>query len=70
MKNITFSADERLIRKARERASREHSNLNAVFRDWLARYAGATDAGYDALMESLHGVRAGKAFTRDELNER
>jgi hypothetical protein len=70
MKNITFSADDRLIRKARERAAREHTNLNAVFREWLARYAGAADAGYDGLMESLEGVRPGRTFSREELNER
>lgn len=69
MKNITFSANENLIRKARERAARDHTNLNAAFREWLARYAGvATD--YDAVMHSLEKVSSGRAFTRDELNER
>ena len=38
MKNVTLSADERLIRQARERARREKKTLNAVFREWLARY--------------------------------
>ena len=36
MKNITLSADERLIETARERARAEHSTLNDQFRLWLA----------------------------------
>jgi len=35
MKNITFTADEDLIRKAREKARREHRSLNKLFRRWL-----------------------------------
>ena len=70
MKNITFSVDEGLIRKARERAAREHTNLNAAFREWLARYAHASREDYDTTMVSLEGVRSGKTFTREELNER
>ena len=70
MKNITFSVDDGLIRKARERAAHEHTNLNAAFRVWLARYAHASRNDFDTVMESLEGVRPGKAFTREELNER
>jgi hypothetical protein len=35
LKNITLSADEELIRKAREKAQKEHTTLNASFRQWL-----------------------------------
>ena len=70
MKNITFSADDGLIRKARERAAREHTNLNAAFREWLARYAHVSGDDYDIVMDSLDAVRPGKTFTREELNER
>lgn len=70
MKNITFSADNGLIRKARERAASEHTNLNAAFRSWLARYARASSDDFDAIMDSLKSVRPGKTFTREELNER
>ena len=38
MKNITLSADERLIEAARERARSEHTTLNEQFRRWLADY--------------------------------
>jgi len=71
-KNITFSADEELIKKAREKALREESTLNQRFREWLERYVQigqGTDA-YESLMEQLSYVRPGRTFNRDELNER
>ena len=37
MKNITLSADETLIERARQRAVVEHTTLNELFRAWLAR---------------------------------
>ena len=70
MKNITFTAEASLITKARERATREHRNLNVVFREWLSHYALGQTVGYDSVMESLSRVRAPGAFTRTELNER
>lgn len=39
MRNVTFSADERLIEAARERARREKTTLNEQFRLWLEAYA-------------------------------
>jgi hypothetical protein len=72
MKNITLSADEDLIERARLIARAQHKTLNAVFREWLAQFtASAGDAqGFDALMKRLKHVDAGKHFSRDELNER
>ena len=72
VKNVTFSAEESLIKKAREKASREKKSLNALFREWLVRYVGQEGAAgnYKALMAKLDYVRAGKKLTRDELNER
>lgn len=71
LKNITLSADENLIRKARERAMRERRSLNQVFREWLARYATKyRNNDYLALMKQLEHIDAGKHFTRDEMNER
>jgi hypothetical protein len=74
MKNVTLSADERLIEAARERARREHSTLNEQFRRWLAVYAGR-EAQADAAMETIDALRSrldtgGRRFTRDELNAR
>lgn len=72
LKNITLSADEDLIRRAREKARQEHSTLNANFRRWLRQYVSKNNKPDDfrALMESLDYARAGRKFSRDELNER
>lgn len=72
MKNITLSADENLIEQARLIARAQHKTLNAVFREWLEQLAarnGSTQE-YDALMQRLKHVKAGRRFTRDEMNER
>ena len=72
MKNITFTADEKMIHLARERAAREKKPLNQVFRDWLKSYAGRDTSakGYEGLMENLSYARPGKSFSREEMNER
>ncbi len=72
LKNVTLSTEDWLIVRAREKAVRERTTLNALFRQWLARYVGQDRAveDYKTLMESLSHVRAGRSFTRDELNER
>jgi predicted transcriptional regulator len=71
MKNVTFSADEDLIEKARLIARSQRRTLNTVFRDWLAEFTASQGEaeGYDALMNNLRSVDAGGHFTRDELNE-
>ena len=38
MKNITFTAEEQLIAKAREKAKMDRKSLNVAFREWLTRY--------------------------------
>ncbi len=72
LKNVTLSTEDWLIVRAREKAVREKTTLNALFRQWLARYVGRDRAAgdYRTLMERLSHVRAGRSFTRDELNER
>ena len=72
MRNITLSAEEVLIDRARERAQQEHTTLNALFRSWLERYVGQERAGtgYRARMVELSEVDSGGTFGRDEMNER
>jgi hypothetical protein len=72
MKNITFSADDQLIDLAREAARRQHTTLNDAFRHWLASYARPGDAvhTYRKLKKDLGYVKAGRKFTREEMNER
>jgi hypothetical protein len=72
LKNITLSADEELIRRARQKAQRERTTINATFRRWLRQYVnksgGKTD--FRAFMASLDTVCPGRKFSRDEMNER
>ncbi|MBE7560325.1 hypothetical protein HS125_15835 [bacterium] len=72
MKNITLSAEERLIREAREKARRENRTLNQAFREWLSQYTGAEQQArqFRRLMEELSYVRPGRKLTREEMNER
>jgi hypothetical protein len=74
MKNITLSADERLIEAARERARAEHTTLNEQFRRWLKEYARREQQADEAMVvvRELQGkVRTGgRKFTREEMNER
>ena len=74
MKNITFSADERLIAAARERTRAEHTTVNEQFRLWLADYAQRKQQADEAMavIEELrsHVRTGGRKFTRDEMNER
>ena len=71
-KNITLSAEEEWIARARAKATSEKSTLNELFRRWLRQYVerGKTENEIDIVMESMDYVYSGKKFTRDELNER
>ncbi|MBI3470198.1 MAG: hypothetical protein HY013_02435 [Candidatus Solibacter usitatus] len=72
MKNVTLSADEDLIEMAKLVARSEHKTLNTVFREWLVEYTARSGAGqeFNSLMARLKHVRAGRRFTRDQMNER
>jgi hypothetical protein len=75
MKNITLSADEKLIEAARQEARRRKTTLNAEFREWLVRYARNRQAqqrlrNYRQLMDSMEEVSSGRRFSRDEMNAR
>jgi len=74
MKNITLSADEKLIEDARARARAEHTTLNEQFRRWLEDYARRqqrTDEAMAVVSELQQQVRTGgRRFSRDEMNER
>ena len=74
LKNITLSADERLIEAAREKARAQRTTLNKQFRRWLEDYAGRKEQAERAmkLIEELQGriKTGGRKFTREEMNER
>jgi len=72
LKNITLSADELLIARAREEAEKHGTTLNAEFRLWLAAFVEQerTASGYQELMARLAYAQPGRSFTREDLNER
>jgi hypothetical protein len=76
MKNITLSADEKLIEAARARARAEHTTLNEQFRRWLREYARPDKEKQigeaKALLEHIRSYAGtgGRTFTRHEMNER
>jgi hypothetical protein len=72
MKNITLSADERLIERAKLLAKSQGKTLNALFREWLQQFTAQSGAiqEFDALMKRLKHVQTGRHFTRDEMNKR
>jgi len=72
VQNITLSAEQDLIERARLRAAREKRTLNSAFREWLERYAGDAAGGekYEQLMKRLRHVRSSGHYSHDEMNER
>jgi hypothetical protein len=72
MRNVTLSAEDELIDRARLVAMQRHTTLNQAFRDWLAQFtASAGDLSrFDELMSRITPMKAGRHFTRDEMNER
>ncbi len=72
MKNITLSADARLIELAREQARARKSTLNALFREWLEEIAGREKRRSEiaVLFQRMDEFHSGGPFTRHEMNER
>jgi len=72
VKNITFSADERLIEQARQAAAERHTTLNEMFREWLEDVSGRRERlrKFDEVMERTKYFRVDRKFTREEMNER
>jgi Family of unknown function (DUF6364) len=72
MKNVTLSADENLIEQARLIARSRRKTLNAMFREWLEQLTSRNGSAqeFEALMRRLKHVKAGRHFSRDEMNER
>jgi len=74
LRNITLSAEEQLISRAREKAVAAQTTLNVEFRKWLETYAGTQDEAavsrFRDVMTQFATLDAGRSFTRDEMNER
>jgi len=72
LKNITLSAEETLIQKARKQAAANRTTLNTLFRKWLELYANHFTSmdEFEQLMKNLSYAKPGKTFSREEMNER
>lgn len=77
LKNLTLSAEETLIEKARAKALSEKTTLEEEIRRWLEEYAREETEGeqrvakFRETMEKLAHIEwDGRKLSRDELNER
>ena len=72
IRNITLSAEQDAIQKARSKAQREGKSLNIKFREWLHKYVSPQDysKNYEKLMGYLKHVSPGQKFSRHQANER
>lgn len=78
MANLTLTIDDELLAKARQRAARENTSVNAVVRDHLANYARADDEEHarelirlmDEIVATDRPSSGGKKWTRDEIYDR
>ncbi len=75
--NITLSAEEALIEKARAKALAGKTTLEEEIRRWLEEYAREETEGQRLLARHLetmarlkHVSTGGRKFTREEMNER
>ena len=72
LKNITLSAEEKLIAQGRARAASENKSLNDAFREWLQEWTSFVDpvSRYQDLMARVDRFDAGQQRNRDEMNVR
>lgn len=70
-KNITLSAEESLIERARRKAQSQNTTLNQAFRNWLSRFVESDRSNdYSTLMKRLSYAKSNRKFSREEMNER
>jgi hypothetical protein len=76
MANLTIAIDDDVLKKARLKALQQGTSVNAVLRDYLGQYAGATPERERAVRKLLElasrsrATRGRRRWTRDELHER
>ena len=72
LKNITFSIEQVLLEKARQKARKQNKSLNCVFKKWISTYVTGDDilSDYNSFMSQASYANSGKKFSRKELNER
>jgi len=76
MANLTIVVEQEVLRKARLRALQQGTSVNAVLRDYLHAYAGATgerERAVKSLLDLSQRARTRaprRRWTRDEVHER
>lgn len=77
MANVTLTIADDVLRRARIRALQQDTSVNALVRDYLERFAGASpaDGGLRDFLEATESTGAGsgpggRSWTRDELHDR
>ena len=73
--NITLSADEAVIKRARKRAEAMGKSLNQLIREYLQQLAGGSDVEDDIkalrrLTEAGRGRSGDWRFNREDIHER
>jgi len=71
---MTISAEDSVLKRAKEKAQQEHKTLTGLFNEWLVQYVKDTGKQtakeYDAFMERVKYAAPGRSFSRDEMNAR
>ena len=76
MANLTITVDDEILKRARVRAVEQGTSVNAILREYLAQYAGASAAHEQAVANFLRLARAsrtrrdGRTWSRNELHDR
>lgn len=76
MKNITLSAQDDLIDKARRIAASRNSSLNVMFREWLVGLINSSvqksseEDRLKDLWKRTSYAKVGRKLSREEMNER
>jgi hypothetical protein len=70
--NVTFSAADEDVTRARKIAHEHGTTLNEEFRRWLKQYATSDERAQrlNQLFEDLADWRPGRTWTREERNAR
>lgn len=76
MANLTITLPDDVLKNARIRALEHDTSVNAVLREYLIAYVGATSRYREptdkilALAKNARSGSGGRSWTRDELHER
>jgi hypothetical protein len=76
MTKLTIAMDERVLERARSKASQQGTSLDALVRTYVETYASGEEDREQAVKDLLdlsrktQGGSGGRRWTRDELHER